>query len=139
MIDHKNRTKPRRVIAVALLMTVIGLAIMLVANNQSMEIKSDSEALDLINWGENQADLRAHFTGSGTTIASLGYRDVGRIIGCNGADAEAIDRRAHIFTVPDTGIKQCKVTISSFLQAEATNDTACLDAVRFKVAEWEAD
>ncbi len=139
MTNKKNSTQFRRVIAVALLATVFGLVIMLIANYQSMEIKSDSEALDLINWGENQADLRAKFTGTGTTIASLGYRNVGRVDGCDGADAKAIGRRAHIFAVPDTGIKQCKVTIASVLQAEATNDIACLDAVRSKVAAWKAD
>jgi hypothetical protein len=104
-----------------------------------IEVRSDPTALDLIGWGESQQQLRSLYTGAGTTIAALGYRDIGSITGCDGIDSEAVRRRAHTFATASIDGQQCEVTIDSLLRAEESDHTACLAAIETAVNAWELD
>jgi hypothetical protein len=102
-------------------------------------IESDTQSLDMLGWGDSESDLKARYTGAGTAVAELGYRDIGKVSGCNGADSEAIARRERKFSSPDIGIALCEVRVSSLREASGNDSPACMSAINTAVARWQSD
>ncbi|MGI9309456.1 MAG: hypothetical protein ACR2P6_09350 [Gammaproteobacteria bacterium] len=101
--------------------------------------QTDATALDFINWGESQRVLKDRYTGAGTAIGAMGYRDLDRITGCETASTTEARRRKAVFSSADSGVEQCAVTVARYAQAEAEGDKDCLDGIRAAVEVWESD
>jgi hypothetical protein len=99
-------------------------------------VTSEQTALSMLDWGDSRAELKASYTGAGTSIAALGYRNINNTTGCEGTEAIAMKRRARRFNDTEIQIEQCTVTITSLNTAIDTGNTECLDAITEATNNW---
>lgn len=118
---------------------VIGAAVATYLMLGDQGISSDPESLAAIGWGKDQSELKQIYSGAGTSVASLGYRNLEKMNGCAGTDDAAAKRRRVRFNKPDTGVELCEVSIDRLKAAKRDNDADCLTAIESSVNGWQRD